>query len=144
MNDTGNLASEFEPIRLVMPQPDGSWTPADEGDPGAVLAHCLPCGDPWGGVIDIVAWAWDRPEKWWRRTGLVDRLVDPEWLLGDRVRLVETPAEWLADRCEAVCILDWSIDVSSIFFGIEIVPVSARLADRLAGAMAAWPPFKVL
>jgi hypothetical protein len=144
VDDFGNLAASFEPIRLVLPQPDGSWQPADPGDPGAVLAHCLPCGNPWGEVIDIVAWAWDRPGRWWRRTRLVDRLVDPEWLSGDKpVRLVGTPAEWLADRCEAACILDWSIDIAAVFFGCRLVPTSLALSNKLLASLAKWPAVAV-
>lgn len=138
------LAEAADPFALIRPVSDALYEPTAEGEDGGLSALCLPCADPWGAVVDIVAWAWDRPGHWWRRTGLVDRLVDPQWLLGDRIRLVETPADWLADRCESACILDWSIDVSTIFAGLEIVPSSPKLATRLKAAAEAWPPFLVL
>lgn len=139
-----DLTDDFRAVRPIRPLDGTLYAPAGESDPDAVLALCVSCADPWGNVVDGVAWAWDRPGKWWRRTGRVDRLVDPKWLLGERIRLVETPAEWLADRCESACVLDWSIDLTAIFFGLEVVPTTPRLAARLAESAVQWPAFRVM
>lgn len=134
-----DLLDDFWPCRWVRASGNGSWTPCGEA-PGAIWAHCLPvAGYGSDALSDVLAWPWDRPGTWWRRTGragwLGDHLLD-EPPTGESVLVVETPADWLAQRQEAVCILDWSLDLAAIFHDApDLVCSTKRLADRLIAAL---------
>ena len=143
-----DLLAEFEPVRWVRPFGNGLWRPCGEAT-GAIDAHCLPVAPMTGnGLLDIVAWAWDRPGTWWRRTGRAGWLGD-QWLddppNGRSVAVVETPREWLANRCEAVCVLDWRVDLAAILDGApDLICSTARLAARISTAIAGKAAVRVV
>lgn len=133
-----DLDDEYWPIRPVRPIAGGYWTPAEPEDATAIRAHLLPIGHA-DRLVDLVAWKWDEPATWWRRTGLATHLGD--YLLdnppnGQSVALVETPKDWLDARGEAVVIIDWRIDLVAIFDdGPDLICQSQALARRLIAAI---------
>lgn len=91
---------------------DGLFEPDEHGEPVVVQAVCdglhRELGD--AGLIDLVAWRTQEPERWWWRCGtawaLGHELIDLDE--GEPVPLVATPCAWLAAAGRALCILDWS------------------------------------
>ena len=122
------------PIAYIEPAGDGSWQPAPPG--AGLLAALLALEEPGGGeLIDICGWELGGGgSPWWLRTGAVGWL-GPRWLDRCRrvdrpLRIVGTPKAWLRDRGEAVCIVDWNIDLLALLGGLRVAPESPAL-ERL-------------
>lgn len=130
---------EDEPFAWIVPATDGTWSRAEPGE--GLYAALLPVQDAAGEVGDVVAWELMGDGcQWWLSTGAATYLGD--WWLdrcirGQRpLRLVPTPREWLADRGEAVCILDWTWPgVRDVLEDVpEIVTTHPALVARLEQA----------
>ena len=139
------FSEELWPIHHIEPQADSTWTPSESGLLAA-LYHVVEDG----GIVDIIAWDLTGPGwPWWLRVGGVTHLGEP-WLekcriTGKPVRLVPSPKDWLADRGEALCILDWGMSIRHLLVGLrEIVPTHPSLRmmldNRLAEADPDRPP----
>jgi hypothetical protein len=91
---------------------DGLFEPADHGEPVVIQAVHDDAGRALGdaGLIDLIAWRTDEPERWWWRCGTAWALGHELLGLddGEAVLVVATPCEWLASAGKAVCLLDWS------------------------------------
>lgn len=91
---------------------DGLFEPAEHGELVVVQAVNDDLGRELGevGLIDLIAWRTDEPERWWWRCGTAWALGHELLLLddGEPVPVVATPCAWLAAAGNAVCILDWS------------------------------------
>lgn len=139
---TAALVAEFRDNRPIVPVADGSWSPAEYGEDG-LSALMWPCFDPWHELFDIVAWSPARPGFWWCRTLQADMLGDYPW--SDRpIDLVECPQQWLEGDRRGVCVLNWSTDVTALFWGQTVRPCSQRLARRLAKAIARQPAVNIV
>jgi hypothetical protein len=111
---------------------DGSFQRDSHGKP----ATLLPVEMDGGAVIDTVAWFEGRAGAWWleRRIGshLGDKALKSAAFFGRPVRLLATPAQWLASPDEAVVILDWQGDLRRVFRDVPtIVCASDGLAKHL-------------
>ena len=107
-----SLPAELEPFGWVAPDADGTWQPTvpDDG------LYCCKL-QVWGArseLLDVVAWEFGHPSPWWLRWGYANFLgLAAIWrakvpALNQRVtRLVATPRDWLRDRGESICILNW-------------------------------------
>lgn len=102
---------------------EGVFQPSPDGFAACVVAVVWPEARAFGdaGLFDLVAFRSSNPRKWWLRCGnafsLGEHLLDrPEPL-----RVVGTPADWLAASGDALCILDWS-DASPIWSALRCGP----------------------
>lgn len=133
-------AETGEPFAWIETAADGTWSPAEPES--GLFAALLPVQDAAGEVIDVVAWdLTGKGSPWWLRTGAATHLGD--WWLERCIwrqkclRLVPTPREWLADRGEAVCILDWRANIRELLAGVpEVVTTHPALRERLERALA--------
>ena len=109
-----------------------------ELDEAGVLAVLLPVELDRELEIDTIAWTPDRPRRWFFERHLATHLGDAalhraQW---DQrpIRLLPTPAAWLADPEGAMVILDWCSDLRAIFRDVaEIIchsPELKRFLDR--------------
>ena len=88
----------------------GIFQPSPDGFPVCLVAVVWPEARRFGdaGLFDLVAFRSGDPRKWWLRCGsafaLGEHLLDQP----DPLRVVRTPADWLAAGGNALCVLDWS------------------------------------
>jgi hypothetical protein len=103
-----------------------------------------------GEAIDEVAWFALRPAEWWLRrriaTHLGDRALRDAAFLGKPIRLLSSPAEWIASSEGAITVLDWTCDLRALFREVPAIrcatPVlRAHLIRRLAEQVA--PRFNI-
>jgi hypothetical protein len=94
---------------------DGSFQLAREGREATLLPVELDGGDE----IDTVGWFSANPRKWWREllvaTHLGDRALRYAAFVGMPIRLLPTPAAWIVDPTDSMCILDWRTDLRRLF-----------------------------
>ncbi len=87
---------------------DGAFYVPDDDGIDAVIVPCLD-GEI---VVDLLAFALDKPAKWWTRLGahwaLGGDALDRLWL-DDRLRIHRTPINWLRGGAQpnAAVVLDW-------------------------------------
>lgn len=91
---------------------DGLFEPVEHGEPVVIQAVNDDLGRELGevGLIDLIAWRTDEPERWWWRCGSAWALGHELLALdnGEPVPVVATPCAWLASAGKALCLLDWS------------------------------------
>lgn len=128
------LAEAAEPFAFIRPLANGTYEPYGEGGEvqGIPALQCpVITGDD---VLDIVAWQWDEPGIWWLRLDQATWLGDHMFRRGRRQKLllVETPADYVANHGECVCVLDWTrVDLIDAFYrGPTVVFASDRLRRR--------------
>jgi hypothetical protein len=98
-------ARQMVGVAFIEPRGDFYKT-ADSGGLPAVLVPCLERGE----LLDLVAFGFARPERFWRRLGDAwalgaDRIAD-HWP-GQPIRVVRSPLAYLQAGADALCPLDW-------------------------------------
>lgn len=136
-----NIPIELRPSALIETFSDGSF---QENEESGVEALICPIRDAYGEIIDAVAWQIGVPNIWWRYRCIGDVLGAPALLRASwesqELIIYETPRAWLA-ACPspiAVCILDWSADLRSIF-GLVHGPLTCeteRLEQKFLSTLA--------
>lgn len=117
------LPLELRPSAIIETFADGSFQEAEAG----FEALLLPVRDADDAIIDIVAWKIGHDRPWWRYKRIGDvlgyqALAACRWPHTGFPELVlyETPRRWLAAVSPAaVCILDWSADLETMFAGVD-------------------------
>jgi hypothetical protein len=118
----------------------GSEFWSDGEDDGGAFVTLLPIYDPPDyRPYDVVCWRPERPQRWWRSTGLCDVLGEGDIravLLDARPKiwLTESPAEWLTaiTKVRACTILDWRIDLRRVLRDVVVIRcTSVRLERKL-------------
>lgn len=128
---------ELRPSTLIRACADGSWEPDETG----FDALLMPVRDLGGEVIDVVAWEFGLPQHWWIRRGIATYAGEHAIYLANRqkqpVRLVATPAEYLKQWGQGMCILNWQADVRAIVNMAEqgIICETPQLAGRVRAAI---------
>ncbi len=113
---------------------DGTFGPDPTGQDGQPMV-VLGVKDQDGELVDIVAWYPTFPAKWYLRIGDetpilgAHALVIAAWYHRP-VTLYPTPEAWLYARLrdrdqDAVCVLDWSVDLRPLFEGVRGVTCTA-------------------
>ena len=98
-------------VARIEPGADGLFNYSEDGLPACLVAVVDYWREPAdAGIFDIVAFASDNLSRWWGRTGAAFALGDHLLEGLEPVRVVGTPADWLARGGDALCILDWSAD----------------------------------
>ena len=129
----------------IEPEATGSFQVVPEFAPGRVKARLMPVRDRWDRALDIVAWQASAPGDWWLLRQAFDILGERYlasrcgWGLAapEPVHLVGTPERWLAERGQAVCVLNWKINPKIAFAGAaEIVCATTALRLKLVGRLA--------
>lgn len=146
------LAEAAEPFAVIRPLANGTYEPAADGIP---VHQCPAVAEP--DILDIVAWAWDDPGCWWLRLDHATWLGDHMFRRGRRQKLllVETPAAYVENRGECVCVLDWTrVDLIDAFHrGPILIFASGRLRRKFdrrwgqqveEGERAATPRYQVI
>lgn len=135
-------------VAKVRAHSDGLFDYADDGLPAFIVAVVDPdrdLGD--AGIFDLVAFSPDEPARWWGRTGAAFALGDHLLEMGDPVRVVATPLDWLTAEGDALCILDWSSD-SPTWGALRVCPRllfnSAVLARKVRNAMVLAAPMPTM
>lgn len=125
----------------------GLFQPSPDGFPACLVAVVWPEARRFGdaGLFDMVAFRSGDPRKWWLRCGsayaLGEHLLDQP----DPLRVVRTPADWLAAGGNALCILDWS-ENSPAWSALRVGPPllfpddALRQQVRASLVRAAWLP----
>lgn len=140
------LALPESPVRLFqIPEPfeariqsfaDGSFQLISDGREATLLPVYLDGGRE----IDTVAFFSGRPRRWFRQllvaTHLGDQALCHAQFLGKPVRLLATPADWLASP-EGMVVLDWRCDLRALFGEVpEIVCASTEMQKYLDQSLA--------
>jgi hypothetical protein len=117
---------------------DGSFQLARDGREASLLPVELDGGDE----VDTVGWFTANPRKWWREllvaTHLGDRTLRHAAFVGKPIRLLPTPAAWIADPTDSICILDWRTDLRRLFGEVPaIVCASSEMQKFLNQRLAA-------
>ena len=125
-------------------------TAKDDGtysvDPHGQLAALVPVRDQWGEIVDAVAFLPDEPEQWWLRFGDDTPILGAQALghaAWERQPLMlwETPEQWLLNHRRGAVVLDWGIDLRSIFDDVPAIVCQSRaLSDRLKENFLAFGP----
>ncbi|MEE9249741.1 MAG: hypothetical protein V3U93_01260 [Alphaproteobacteria bacterium] len=131
----------------VEPRPDGTFRPSEDGQ----WALTLGVDDREGRLVDFVAYFLNNPGRWWLRfrdetpfLGARDLAFAAD--CGKSIRLFSTPDTWLRAQLrhgdhEAVCVLNWGVDLCPLFDGIEAVVCNTPgLARRLREKLREWEP----
>ncbi len=127
--------------RRVLLHNSGLWSETEGGD--GVLCTLLPIYGRDYVPYDCLAWAPERPGKWWRQRGIAVVLGEEDvrnaaWDQEPAIRLTESPAEWLEATPPCATILDWRCDLRRALWPIHRIECStARLAHLLDRALAA-------
>ena len=129
---------------------DGTFAPDPTGQGGQPMV-ILGVKDRYGELADIVAWHPDAPERWYLRIG------DETPILGAHalaiaawyhrpVTLYPTPEAWLYARLrdrdqDAVCVLDWDVDLRPLFEDVrEVICTAPGLEPALYHALRSFEP----
>ncbi len=119
-------------VRIVT-EDDGTYSV----DPHGRLAALIPVRDRWGEIVDAVAFFHDSPQRWWLRFN------DEVPILGARalamaawerqpLTLWETPLQWLLKHRSGAVVLDWGVDLRTLFEEIPTINCQSKaLSDRL-------------
>ncbi len=119
-------------VRIVT-EDDGTYSV----DPHGRLAALIPVRDRWGEIVDAVAFFHDSPQRWWLRFN------DEVPILGARalamaawerqpLTLWETPLQWLLQHRSGAVVLDWGVDLRTLFEEIPTINCQSKaLSDRL-------------
>ena len=129
---------------------DGTFAP-DPTDQDGQPMEILGVKDRYGEVVDIVGWHPDNPGRWWLRLGDECPILGAKALAlaawyRRTVTLYPTPEAWLYARLrdrdqDAVCILDWSVDLRSLFEGVrEVICTAPALESALYHALRSFEP----
>lgn len=110
----GQLGAAQSGVSIAMsriePLSGGLYQPNDEGMAALLIAVCDEPSDVLHPILDIIAVRSPSPARWWWRSGLAgmlgQNLIEND--MGNPVKVVSTPIEWLAEAGRAVCVLDWS------------------------------------
>ncbi len=119
-------------VRIVT-EDDGTYSV----DPRGRLAALIPVRDRWGEIVDAVAFFPEEPEQWWLRYGDETPILGAEALAyaaweHQPLMLWETPLQWLLQHRSGSVVLDWGVDLRTIFEDIPTVACqSTALSDRL-------------
>jgi len=124
----------------VIGNADGRFELLSEFEPGAVDAEIMIVRDEGLEAFDAVAWEHDKPSRWWTLrdvvTGVGEHEISKAFWEERPARMIETPADYLACRCEACCIIDWSADINAIIgLAPAIECATSRLERRLRQAL---------
>jgi hypothetical protein len=136
---TGTSRTYGRAFGWIKPLPSGLFVPSEDGV--GVFTKLLDVFEPDSSEpVDTVAWAFGGRSPWWLCNGTASYLgAFHLWRrdnLGRPVRLVPTPADWLADVGQALCILDWSRPVLPLLLAVgAVVPTTPALGRRLAAAV---------
>ena len=90
-------------------------------------------------LVDLVAVALDRPERYWRRRGealvLGAAYLEIAGQEGEPVPVFSTPISWLRSGGAGVVVLDWDW-VPELLLGHELIAEDLKLGTRLQAALA--------
>lgn len=121
---------------------DGSFQEDPDSEIEALL---LPVRDAQDAIVDIVAWPIGSDRPWYRLKNTGDVLgasaIDAcRWPRTGHASLIlyESPARWLRSiGPNAVCILDWSVNLADLFAGIdqEIICESKEIRDHFEATL---------
>lgn len=149
------LLEAAEPAGAIRPLASGRYEPTTEAGEGIIDLAFFVAVVSAPDILDIVAWEWDRPDVWWLRLGEATWLGDHMFRQKRRLLLVETPKDYVQNRGQCACVLNWGrVDLVDAFHGgPPIVFASDRLRrkfDRRWGEIveererAAVPRYKVV
>lgn len=142
---------ELRPSAQIQIFSDGSFQEDPDGGEDALL---IPIRDACDQIIDIVAWKQGTDRPWWRLKCIGEVLgyramAQARWprtgypAHKPELVLYESPARWLrAVAPNAICILDWSVNLADLFAGIdhEIVCESAEIRDHFESTLSEQRP----
>jgi hypothetical protein len=120
----------------VRPYPGGTFEPLPEHEPGAVEVRLLRVHSRDRELIDIIAWAPEKPSTWWTLNDLVthigtDALSYAAWT-GKPAYFVETPQRFIECGKRVACVIDWTADINSVIGMCEsVVCETPALARRM-------------
>ena len=111
---------------------DGTFQYAEGGREALLCPVELDSGD----LVDTVAWFSGQPTTWWLLlrigTHLGDRALCHAAFLRESIRLVPSPSVWLSSPEGAVCVLDWTASLRTLFREVpEIWCSTPALAKHL-------------
>jgi hypothetical protein len=117
-------ASNLQPY-WVRPYPGGTFEPLPEHEPGAVKVRLLRVHSRDQELIDIIAWAPEKPSTWWTLNDVVthigtDPLSHAAWT-GKPAYFVETPQRFIECGKRVACVIDWTADIYGIVASCERV-----------------------
>ncbi len=129
---------------------DGTFAPDPKGQEGQPMV-VLGIKDQDGELVDIVAWHPDTPERWYLRIGDETPILGAHALAlaayySRPVTLYPTPEAWLYARLrardqDAVCVLDWDVDLRPLFDGVSGVECAdPQLEGRLYDSLRNFEP----
>ncbi len=129
---------------------DGTFDPDPTGQDGQPMV-VLGVKDQDGELVDIVAWYPTVPAKWYLRIGDETPILGAHALAMAAwyhrpVTLYPTPEAWLYARLrdrdqDAVCVLDWSVDLRPLLEGVSGVECAdPQLEGRLHDSLRNFEP----
>lgn len=116
------------PHSAIMPITTGPkyFEPAGAGSKAIVID--VHDGD--GGAIDQCAFFFNKPGRWWVRTGSAIFLGEPEIVKArwrrSTLLLHETPRQWFVSGCEGAVIIDWAADIYPTLAGLADLRCSSK------------------
>ncbi len=129
---------------------DGTFAPDPTGQDGQPMV-ILGVKDRYGELVDLVAWHPDVPERWYIRIGDETPILGAHALAlaayyRRSVTLYPSPEAWLYARLrdrdqDAVCVLDWSVDLRPLLEGVSGVECAdPQLEGRLYDSLRNFEP----
>lgn len=106
-------------------------------DPDGRLAVLIPVRDRFGEIVDMAAFFQEESDQWWCRHGDETPILGAQELAyagfhHQRLKLWETPLQWLLKRRSGCCVLDWGANLRLLFDDIpEVACQSTALKDQL-------------